>query len=182
MVAGSMEEQNNKNLILAMVLSAAVMIVWFVLLPAARAAGRCRRTDLGAGRVTEPVAPLPRRRPADPSADAADAAPDAVPEAPRLAIDTPKLSGTHLAAWRADRRPVAQDLPRDDGAGLGHVRLLVARRRRPCPITRLSAGCPGTGLQAGRCARCDDRVDAVASGDRLPRARRSRCAGTTARA
>jgi hypothetical protein len=28
-----MEEQNNKNLILAMVLSAAVMIVWFVLFP-----------------------------------------------------------------------------------------------------------------------------------------------------
>ena len=81
-----MEEQNNKNLILAMVLSAAVMIVWFVFFPP----------------------PEPALTPTTPAtevvgtatAPAADATPgstqavEAVPQAPRLTIDTPKLGGS----------------------------------------------------------------------------------------
>jgi YidC/Oxa1 family membrane protein insertase len=87
-----MEEQNNKNLILAMVLSAAVMIVWFVLFPPPEPVA-----DLTTPAGTEAVAPLVPS--ADPTVDAqagaaqAGAAP-AVPEAPRLTIDTPKLSGS----------------------------------------------------------------------------------------
>ena len=87
-----MEEQNNKNLILAMVLSAAVMIVWFVLFPPPEPVA-----DLTTPTATEAVAPLSPT--ADPSvapqsgAGQAGAAP-AVPEAPRLTIDTPKLSGS----------------------------------------------------------------------------------------
>jgi YidC/Oxa1 family membrane protein insertase len=86
-----MEEQNNKNLILAMVLSAVVMIVWFVLFPppepvvdpATAPAGQTV-SDSGTPAVT-----------ADPALDAPDAASvEPVPEAPRLAIDTPKLAGT----------------------------------------------------------------------------------------
>jgi YidC/Oxa1 family membrane protein insertase len=89
-----MEEQNNKNLILAMVLSAAVMIVWFVLFPPpeppADLAAPAGQTVTGVG--------TPAIATADPAANAATdtaiPAPDAVPDAPRLAIDTPKLVGT----------------------------------------------------------------------------------------
>jgi YidC/Oxa1 family membrane protein insertase len=87
-----MEEQNNKNLILAMVLSAAVMIVWFVLFPPPEPV-----PNLTTPAGTEAVAPLAPT--ADPAVDAqagaaqSGAAP-AVPEAPRLTIDTPKLSGS----------------------------------------------------------------------------------------
>jgi YidC/Oxa1 family membrane protein insertase len=80
-----MEEQNNRNLILAMVLSALVMIVWFVLFP-----------------PPEPVAPVtaPATTVAEPAAgttvapaqDQTEVA--AVPEAARLTVDTPKLAGT----------------------------------------------------------------------------------------
>lgn len=80
-----MEEQNNKNLILAMVLSAAVMLVWFVLFP-----------------PPEPVADLTVPTAAEQgtvAAPVADAAPTttetaAVPDAPRLTVDTPKLGGS----------------------------------------------------------------------------------------
>jgi YidC/Oxa1 family membrane protein insertase len=86
-----MEEQNNKNLILAMVLSAAVMIVWFVLFPPPEPP-----VDLGAPTSGQAVTDGGTAGvvPADPSTDATAAAPDAVPEAPRLSIDTPKLAGT----------------------------------------------------------------------------------------
>ncbi len=81
-----MEEQNNKNLILAMVLSALVMIVWFVFFP-----------------PPEPVQDLttPVASGVDPAtvpvADAVAGHPETVapvPEAPRLTIDTDKLSGS----------------------------------------------------------------------------------------
>jgi YidC/Oxa1 family membrane protein insertase len=82
-----MEEQNNKNLILAMVLSAAVMIVWFVLFPPPEPPVQPVATETApataevapAGAVTDP---------------ATGAAVDPVPEAPRLTIDTPKLAGS----------------------------------------------------------------------------------------
>jgi YidC/Oxa1 family membrane protein insertase len=86
-----MEEQNNKNLILAMVLSAVVMIVWFVLFPPPEpvvdpAAPSAAQT---AGDAATPAAT------ADPAVAAdGNATPEAVPEAPRLSIDTPKLAGT----------------------------------------------------------------------------------------
>jgi YidC/Oxa1 family membrane protein insertase len=82
-----MDGQNNKNLILAMVLSMLVITVWMILFP-----------------PPEPVPPqdqpvagqaeglLPPATTADPAAAAAAAEP--VPEAPRLRIDTPALSGS----------------------------------------------------------------------------------------
>jgi YidC/Oxa1 family membrane protein insertase len=86
-----MEEQNNKNLILAMVLSAAVMIVWFVLFPPPEPTVDLT-TPAGSG-VEATLAPT-----ADPAVDPsvagqATTAP-AVPEAARLTIDTPKLAGS----------------------------------------------------------------------------------------
>ncbi len=87
-----MEEQNNKNLILAMVLSAAVMIVWFVLfpppeLPVEVAAAPAGQTETAIGTAAGAKA--------DPAVDAAaGTTAEPVPDAPRLKIDTPKLAGT----------------------------------------------------------------------------------------
>jgi len=85
-----MEEQNNKNLILAMVLSALVMIVWFVLFPPPEPT-----VDLATPTVSEAV--VPDAQVADPvgaiGATGTESA-TAVPDAPRLTINTAKLSGT----------------------------------------------------------------------------------------
>ncbi len=80
-----MEEQNNKNLILAMVLSALVMLVWMVFFPPPEPAVEVADP---AATVTEPTAV--------PSTDttAATAESDAGAEAPRLVIDTPRLTGS----------------------------------------------------------------------------------------
>ena len=80
-----MEEQNNKNLILAMVLSALVMLVWMVFFPPPEPAVEVADP---AATVTEPTAA--------PSTDttAATAESDAGAEAPRLVIDTPRLTGS----------------------------------------------------------------------------------------
>jgi YidC/Oxa1 family membrane protein insertase len=80
-----MEEQNNKNLILAMVLSALVMLVWMVFFPPPEPAVEVADP---AATVTEPTAV--------PSTDTttATAESDAGAEAPRLAIDTPRLTGS----------------------------------------------------------------------------------------
>lgn len=84
-----MEEQNNKNLILAMVLSAVVMIVWFIFFPPPEAP---------VDATTNPAVAAPDTAPAaTPVADATTAVPaetTAVANAPRLEIDTPKLSGS----------------------------------------------------------------------------------------
>ena len=80
-----MEEQNNKNLILAMVLSALVMLVWMVFFPPPEPAVEVADP---AATVTEPTAV--------PSTDTttATAESDAGAEAPRLVIDTPRLTGS----------------------------------------------------------------------------------------
>ena len=80
-----MEEQNNKNLILAMVLSALVMLVWMVFFPPPEPAVEVADP---AATVSEPTAV--------PSTDTTTAAAesDAGAEAPRLAIDTPRLTGS----------------------------------------------------------------------------------------
>ena len=80
-----MEEQNNKNLILAMVLSALVMLVWMVFFPPPEPAVEVADP---AAAVTEPAA--------IPSTDTttATAESDAGAKAPRLAIDTPRLTGS----------------------------------------------------------------------------------------
>jgi YidC/Oxa1 family membrane protein insertase len=83
-----MEEQNNKNLILAMVLSAAVMIVWFVLFPPPEPPVT-PATETVAGAATDATV-----TPAEPAAATAQTEATPVPEAPRLAIDTPKLEGS----------------------------------------------------------------------------------------
>ena len=87
-----MEEQNNKNLILAMVLSAVVMIVWFIFFPPPE-----QPVDTAPAATTAQDAG-PAVAPAATGADTATAAvPDvasADADAPRLAIETPTLSGS----------------------------------------------------------------------------------------
>lgn len=106
-----MEEQNNKNLILAMVLSAAVMLVWFIFFPPPEPPVETATTQTG----TETVATAP----AESTTPQAQREATPVPEAPRLAIDTPKLAGSlSLRGGRIDdlslknyREELAPDSP-----------------------------------------------------------------------
>jgi YidC/Oxa1 family membrane protein insertase len=82
-----MEEQNNKNLILAMVLSAAVMIVWFVLFPPPEPPVQTATSEQA------DVAPATTSTAETATAQAQSEA-EPVPEAPRVTIDTPKLEGS----------------------------------------------------------------------------------------
>lgn len=82
-----MEEQNNKNLILAMVLSGAVMLVWLVLFPPPEPPVAPAVTTAA---ETAVVAQVPATATA--TGEAGAAAP--VPEAARITIDTPKLKGS----------------------------------------------------------------------------------------
>lgn len=156
-----MEEQNNKNLILAMVLSAAVMIVWFIFFPPPE----------------PPAAPVPSQTASEVTAPAT--APEAGPtsavtdpstvtevaEAPRLEIDTPTLSGTiSLVGARIDdlqlkgyRETLAPNSP--------EVRLLSPIGQEH-PYYALMGWAPGADTAAADLP--DARtVWSVASGDRL---------------
>jgi YidC/Oxa1 family membrane protein insertase len=82
-----MEEQNNKNLILAMALSAAVMLIWFVFFPPQQPP-----VDLTTPTTAEQAGTAPVVSGATAAGDAQAIEP--VPEAARLTIDTPKLGGT----------------------------------------------------------------------------------------
>ena len=84
-----MEEQNNRNLILAMVLSAAVMIVWFIFFPPPEPPMDTSTATTTTAEVADPaVVPATTTAAATPT-EAAVAA-----DAPRLPIETPKLSGS----------------------------------------------------------------------------------------
>jgi YidC/Oxa1 family membrane protein insertase len=139
-----MEEQNNRNLILAMVLSAMVMLVWFVMFPPPE----------------PPVTPT-----ASPSAQTADApaltaevpgattvepaAATALAEAPRVAIETPKLKGTlSLLGARIDDLSLKNYRETlDPGADIVHLFEPVGD---PLAYYSVFGWLPGTGLQAGQ--------------------------------
>jgi YidC/Oxa1 family membrane protein insertase len=88
-----MEEQNNKNLILAMVLSAVVMIVWFVLFPPPEPPVA---TTPAPATTAETAAPAtsPAATTGDTAVPGSVTDTAAIPDAPRLPIETPKLSGS----------------------------------------------------------------------------------------
>ena len=81
-----MEENNNKNLILATVLSFLVIMVWFVLFPPPEPAVAPLTPVSATGDAATP--------PANPTVATTTDTVAPVPEAPRLAIDTDKLSGS----------------------------------------------------------------------------------------
>ena len=95
---GSMDDQN-RNLILAMVLSSLVLIIWMVLF----APPPTTETGELAGAETTEVTNVPA-----PTQDVADGSPEetvaATPEAERIEISTPSLSGSvSLAGGRIDQ-------------------------------------------------------------------------------
>lgn len=86
-------DDQNKNLILATALSFIVILVWFVMFPPAEPVP-ATATDPSA--VTAPLATAPVATVGAPETPAAQIAPatDALSEAPRIKIETPRLSGT----------------------------------------------------------------------------------------
>lgn len=108
-------DDQNKNLILATVLSFIVILVWFVLFPPPEPVADPNAPAVTA--VTEGTAPPAASAVAD-----AAAAP-AVPESPRITIDTPRLEGSiSLAGGRIDDlslRTYRQTL--DEGSDIVHL-------------------------------------------------------------
>ncbi len=82
-------DDQNKNLILATVLSFLVIMVWFVLFPPPEAVVDPNAPAVTAVEGTNPAATLPVAEGAAPTEGAAPAA-----EAPRVTIDTPSLKGS----------------------------------------------------------------------------------------
>ncbi|HLQ17910.1 MAG TPA: membrane protein insertase YidC, partial [Tabrizicola sp.] len=137
-----MEEQNNKNLILAMVLSAVVMIVWFIFFPPPEPPAPTATTETTqTGAETTATAPTAT----EPTQSQTEVTP--LPEAPRLAIDTPKLAGSlSLRGARIDdlslktyREALAADSPT--------VRLL-SPVGEDLSYYSVFGWLPGTGLEA----------------------------------
>jgi YidC/Oxa1 family membrane protein insertase len=138
-----MEEQNNKNLILAMVLSAVVMIVWFIFFPPPEPVVDPATT---AQTTTETVAPATTDTTTTTSPVQPDATP-AVADAPRLKIDTPKLSGSiSLVGARIDDLSLKTYRETLDPAS-PEVRLLSPVGKEH-PYYALMGWAPGTGTTA----------------------------------
>lgn len=106
-----MDENNNKNLILATVLSFLVIMVWFLLFPPPEPAP--------APEAPAATAPVAGTTPPTAAGTSATAATASVVEAPRVTIDTPVLSGSiSLLGGRIDdlslkgyRQTLAADSP-----------------------------------------------------------------------
>lgn len=155
-----MEEQNNKNLILAMVLSAVVMIVWFIFFPPPEApADQPTPTSAEVSATATTPAVATGESAAAPSATAE------VAEAPRLRIDTPTLSGTiSLAGARIDDLSLKTYRETLDPAS-PEVRLLSPVGQEN-PYYALMGWAPGAGTAAADLP--DARTEwTVASGDGL---------------
>ncbi|PWJ18237.1 membrane protein insertase YidC [Jannaschia seohaensis] len=96
-----MDEQN-KNLILATVLSAVVLLIWFVLFPpeppapteADLAAGEGLVLDAEGGAITPPMAPGATAAPGSVAVTPAESRAAALASAPRIPVETPRLTGS----------------------------------------------------------------------------------------
>lgn len=157
-----MEEQSNKNLILAMVLSAAVMIVWFIFFPPPEPP-----VDQAPAPTTTAEVGAPATTPAATTAEGTTtpAATTEPAEAPRLTIDTPTLSGTiSLAGARIDDLSLKTYRETLDPAS-PEVRLLSPVGQEH-PYYALMGWAPGAGTAATDLP--DARTEwTVASGDQL---------------
>ncbi len=182
-------DENNRNFILAIVLSMVVLFGWqyfFVPKPPSS-----RRRDAAAGTTTaadqaaaaaagaRPPAPGAPRQ-AAPNAPHASTREEALAASPRVAIDTPALKGSINAQGRADRRSDAEELSRDGRAGQPERRAAVAgRRARIAYYTEHGwvAGAESKARRSRRRIRCGQRRRAA----RSRRNRRSPSPTTTAR-
>jgi len=157
-----MEEQNNKNLILAMVLSAVVMIVWFIFFPPPEPPAD-QATPAPTAEVSAPAATTPAATTTDGAT--APATSTEVAEAPRLTIDTPTLSGTiSLAGARIDDLSLKTYRETLDPTS-PEVRLLSPVGQEH-PYYALMGWAPGAGTAAADLP--DARTEwTIASGDQL---------------
>lgn len=138
-----MEEQNNKNLILAMVLSAIVMVVWFVLFPPPEPPATTAPATETAGATAKDTATTPAVQP-----DATQTAVTPVPEAPRVKIDTAKLAGSlSLRGGRID--DLSLKTYREELAPNSPTVRLLAPVGQPQSYYSVFGWLPGTGLAAG---------------------------------
>ena len=100
-------DDQNKNLILATVLSALVLLVWFFLFPPEQQAPSVAETETsdgieGSAALTPPAAGTAGAPPV-PDGAGTDARASAIASAPRIAVDTPRLQGSiSLAGGRID--------------------------------------------------------------------------------
>lgn len=139
-------DDQNKNLILATVLSFLVILIWFTLFPPPTP-----EADPNAPAVTQtaegtaPAAPAVTTE----AAPALDTAAAAVAAAPRIPIDTPRLEGSlSLLGGRIDDLSLKDyKVSLDEGAA--DVRLLApvggTDRMPTAPTTPCMAGCPRAG-------------------------------------
>ena len=138
-------DDQNKNLILAMVLSSLVLVVWMVLF-APEPTDPSLNPD-GATATTADGQPLPAAD-ADPSSAAPQETAEAVPEAPRVSIKTPSYSGSiSLAGGRIDELALTQyDVTREDGSP---EITLFSPAGSTDPYYALFGWLPGGNLQGG---------------------------------
>ena len=143
-----MGDNNNKNLILATVLSFLVIMVWFVLFPPpeppAETPGDTAALTAPAEGTAAPAAASPEAAPA-----AGDTAPaTAVPDSPRLTIDSPALKGSiSMKGARIDDLSL-KDYRETLDEGSPTVRLLSPVGETN-PYYAVFGWLPGTGLAQG---------------------------------
>ena len=98
-------DDQNKNLIIATALSFVVILVWFVLFPPPDAETPVEGTTITETQTTEgtlatPSADVPVNAPAPATTTGTQTAPSAMEAAPRVAIETDRVSGRYRS-WVA---------------------------------------------------------------------------------
>ena len=154
---------DNRNTILAVILSGLVLIGWqyFFNVPQMekqRAASRPRASwPSPRRRPAPPAAPRPPRRPArhprrtrprpisPPPAPPVVSRDAAIAAAPRIKIDTPRAQRQHLAEGRAHRRSVAGAIPRHRRSATRPRSCCSRRRARASPYYAEFGWVPATG-------------------------------------
>ncbi|WP_319825802.1 membrane protein insertase YidC [Thalassovita sp.] len=111
-------DDQNKNLILATALSFAVILVWFLLFPPPETADVDPNAPVATAEATTPAAPAPATQPAQPAVT------ESAADAPRLQIETPRVSGSiSLQGGRIDRLSL-KDYKETLDTGSGNVTVL----------------------------------------------------------
>ena len=139
-----MNSEETRNLILAIVLSAIVLIGWnYLFAPKPRPVAR-RTAPVAAGTANPVANSPPRRRAAPQPPDASSRARTLSPPPPRVTIDAPGVGGSiNLDGGEIDD-VFLKGLSRDDRPQEPECRAVLARRRRRSPIGRRPASSPPT--------------------------------------
>jgi YidC/Oxa1 family membrane protein insertase len=156
-------DDQNKNLILATALSFIVILVWFVVFPPPEPEAPAETTAISQSADGAPTASAPAA--ADAASSVQSSAEASAPEAPRLSIDTPKISGSiSLLGGRIDDLSLKDyRVSLDDDAEI--VRML-SPVGEPAAYYALYGWAPGSGLTAEDVPGANTQWS-VASGDTL---------------